>query len=111
MELSTKELGTLGGWLISLGSTVAWVRIKIKDHGSRLAKVENRFFTENNEPALLSYRAHKHICDQKDEKTSLQMKHLIDAVNNHSIAVKDNSDQVAQLSTLVAVLEEKVTQR
>jgi hypothetical protein len=128
MDLSVKEAGAIAGWLLSLGAMYTWVKTKIKNHdvglvevkdhalrlvavegyGPRVDKLESRFVTENGEPALLSYRAHDHICNQKNEALYVEMRHIVKAMNNHSQTVKDNSDQVAGLAIAVAVLEEKV---
>jgi hypothetical protein len=138
MELSGKEIGSFAAWCVSLGGTIAWVKFKIKDsgdsitkhearlkkieednarlakledHDARLTRVERRFFTENDEPALLSYRAHNHICDGKNKIITQAMETLASAVNKCSDATKEHSDQVAQLAIAVAVLEEKVEKK
>jgi hypothetical protein len=135
MELSAKEIGGIAAWCLSLGGTIAWVKIKIKDNGEditkhaarlkkieddnarlakleehddRLTRVEKRFFTENDEPALLSYRAHNHICDGKTKIITQELQHVAQAMNKFSQATKEHSDQVAQLAIAVAVLEEKM---
>ena len=108
MELSERDAGVFAGWLLSIGAIFAWVKLTIKAHGRRIARVERRFFTENDEPALLSYRAHNHICQMKNEVISKELRHVVEAMNKNSQTVKDNSDQVAELTIAVAVLEEKV---
>jgi len=138
MDLSAKEVSGIVGWGVSIGGIIAWVKIRIKDHGTslgkqdarltkieadnsrlakiedhdaRLTKVENRFFTENGEPSLLSFRAHNHICDQKSKLLEQQFKPVVDALVLNSAATKELSDQVAKLSIGVAVLEEKMEKR
>lgn len=135
MELSAKEISGIATWCISLGGTIAWVKFKIKDNGetnikhdarlkkleddnarlakledhdTRLTRVENRFYTENDEPALLSYRAHNHICDGKNKVITQELQHVAEAINKYSQAMKEHSDQVSQLAIAVAVLEEKM---
>jgi hypothetical protein len=135
MELSGKEIGGLVCWGISLGGTIAWVKLKIKgnsetnikhddrikkleddnarlakleEHDARLTRVEGRFFTENDEPALLSYRAHNHICDGKTKIITQELQHVVEAINKYSQTMKEHSDQVAGLTIAVAVLEEKM---
>lgn len=135
MELSGKEIGGLVGWSLSLGGTIAWVKFKIKgnaetitkhdarlnkiednsarlskleEHDTRLTRVEGRFFTENDEPALLSYRAHNHICEGKNKIITQELQHVVEAMNKYSQAIKEHSDQVAGLTIAVAVLEEKM---
>jgi hypothetical protein len=138
MELSGKEIGGLVCWGFSLGGTIAWVKFKIKgnaesitkhdarlekietnsarlskleEHDLRLTRVEGRFFTENDEPALLSYRAHNHICEGKNKIITQELQHVAEAINKSSQATKENSDQVAQLAIAVAVLEEKMEKK
>ncbi len=138
MELSVKEIGGIAGWCLSLGGVVTWVKIKIKDNGdnlskysarlkkieddnarlakledhdTRLTKVEKKFVTENGEPALLSYRAHNHICDGKVQYITQELKHVLLAMNNNITATKEHSEQVSLLAIAVAVLEEKLERK
>lgn len=119
MNIETKQLIDLAGWLVSLGITVGglvtWAKTKLKDHDARfltvdarLEAVEGKFINENNEPALLSYRAHDHICRRQNEMIVQEFRHVTAALNNNSQAVKSCGEQVAQLAIAVAVLEEKV---
>lgn len=112
MNIEAKSLMDLAGWLVSLGvsvgGTVAWVKLKLKSHDERLMVVEGKFVNENNEPALLSYRAHDHICNRKNELIVQEFRHVTAALNANSQAVKACGEQVANLTVAVAVLEEKV---
>jgi hypothetical protein len=135
MELSAKEIGGIVTWSLSLGGTIAWVKFKIKgngetitkhdarlkaiednntrlakleEHDARLTRVEGRFFTENDEPALMSYRAHNHICEGKNKIIAQELQHVAESMNRYSQTMKEHSDQVAGLTIAVAVLEEKM---
>ena len=112
MNIEAKALMEMAGWLVSLGvsvgGTIAWVKLKLKSHDERLMAVEGKFFNENNEPALLSYRAHDHICSKQNELIVQEFRHVTTALNTNSQAVKTCGEQVANLTVAVAVLEEKV---
>jgi len=133
MIIEDKSLMDLAGWLVSLGlsvgGTVAWVKLKLKSHDERLmvvekkietdiAEVNGKFFTPEGEPRLLSYKAHDHICTRTNElltkslqhvTTTLEThsKHVSASLDAHSLAVKSCGEQVANLTVAVAVIEDR----
>jgi len=75
---------------------------------ARVIEIESRFTTSGGEPRLLSYKAHDHLCLRANEAITAELRHVTAALTTNSQRIKDCGDQVAQLSTMVAILEERV---
>lgn len=75
---------------------------------SKIVDIESRFTTSGGEPRLMSYKAHDHLCLRANEAITAELRHVTAALTTNSQRIKDCGDQVAQLSTMVAILEERV---
>jgi len=80
----------------------------IVDIRTELSKIDGKFFTPEGEPRLVSFKAHDHICLRANEAITAELRHVTAALNTNTQRVKECGDQVAQLTTWVTVLEEKV---
>ena len=108
MELGTKEAVVASGWLVSLGSIIAWVKISIKGQEKRIKTIERRFTNDDGEPLIVTYPAHDIICAGKNALLVEKLQHVVDALEKNAKATKDIGVEVKTLTTTVAVLESKV---
>ena len=101
MEIETKEVVTVGGWLLSMGGLVAWVKIKIRSHDKDIKAIKDLFVTSENEPRLMTYTAHDKVCARQQERVIRQNDRL-DKIVEHQEKQDDKLEKI-----LVAVTELK----
>jgi len=101
--------GRLSSKIIKNSDDIADIRTKgLVDIRSEIAKIDGKFNTPEGEQRLMSFKAHDHICTRMNEAITAELRHVTNALNTNTQRVKECGDQVAQLTTWVTVLEEKV---
>ena len=111
-SLSFSDWWAVGIWLLNLTfglvATITWIKFKIKNHDVRIAVIEKKFVTDNGEPALMSFRAHKHICEQNNGMLMSEFNHVKETVEKQSTHIDEMGNQLGCTAKALAVLEEKI---
>lgn len=118
--------GTWTLWSFGVGVVYGYLRSQIKKNTddivgvravlsedinelkNKVVEIDGKFITPGGEPRLMSYKAHDHLCLRANEAITAELRHVTAALTTNSQRIKDCGDQVAQLSTMVAILEERV---
>jgi len=126
MDIEPKDGLTYLSFAASVGGIWMWVKGQFKSGRARevvikervldietrfekrVEDIESRFTTPNNEPALMTYRAHDHICLQAHRTMVSEFKHVVDALDSNSEQLKEIGGKIGDMSVLVAVLKGKV---
>jgi hypothetical protein len=118
MDIEPRDGVWAMGLAASFGAAWSWFKSRLKIQAkdtvelrTRLEKIENRMVTENGEPALMSFRAHNHICRQANELLLSELNHMREAVDSQCRHLEKMSGKLSSMEKAMAVLEEKSKSR